>query len=180
MRLGILGGTFDPVHAGHIAMARSAAAAARLDRVLLVPCARPPHKERPDLTDGYHRFGMLALVVAEEPALSASPIELQRGGISYTVDTLRELRQRHSGADLCLIIGSDSFAELADWKAYEEILGSAAILVVPRPVKEAAPRRPAPGLPLLGSAAEGIRSGLGNRLPYAALVATDPVDISST
>jgi nicotinate-nucleotide adenylyltransferase len=183
MRTGILGGTFDPVHSGHLVMARAAAAAARLDRVLLIPCARPPHKERDDLTDAYHRFGMLSLLVPLEPALAVSTVELRRGGVSYTVETLRAMAGGASAGGLFLIVGSDSFAEMASWKAYEEILSLAAILVIPRPGTKMDRLRERLSPPLASAlrapAARSFES-IPDGLPFAVIVETDSVDVSST
>ncbi len=183
MRLGVLGGTFDPVHNGHLAMARAAIRCALLDRVLMVPCARPPHKDRPDLTDGYSRFAMLVLALMDESSIDASTIELQRGGISYTADTLRLLTTERPRMDLFLILGSDSFVELETWRSCPEILSLAALLVAPRRgIEGAALRDRAPGLlrgELLppGSLVPGAPQP---GLPAAALVRMDPVEVSST
>ena len=183
MRLGILGGTFDPVHEGHLAMVRAAAAAARLDRVLLIPCARPPHKERPDLTDGYHRLAMLALLVPLDPIVSVSSIELRRGGISYTIDTLRDLHADHPRADLLLIVGSDSFAEMATWRDHDEILARVAIAVIRRPgagaesLQGRLPSSLEKALRPAGAVWPGSFEGM---LPFASVAECTPVEISST
>ncbi len=183
MRLGILGGTFDPVHNGHIAMARAALAGAGLDRVLLIPCARPPHKDRPALTDGYRRFAMLALALGDERSIHASPIELQRGGVSFTIDTLRHLAAEAPKKDLFLILGSDSFVEMETWRSFREILSLAAILVAPRAgaddawIREKAPRDLQGRLLPPGGLARGAP---GDGPPAAALLGMQPVDVSST
>lgn len=181
MRLGLLGGTFDPVHLGHLMMARAAADAARLDRVLLVPCALPPHKERPDLSDGHHRFAMAALLIEESPLIGVSPIELTRGGVSYTVETLREMQAARPGAEIHLIMGSDSFAELTSWRSWEEILTRAAILVVQRMGLDAealARQLPSPIASILRTTDAGSPSS--NHLPRAEVVPGERVDVSST
>ncbi|HXI04361.1 MAG TPA: nicotinate (nicotinamide) nucleotide adenylyltransferase, partial [Candidatus Saccharimonadales bacterium] len=133
MKLGILGGTFDPVHNGHLALAEAAARRAALDRVLLVPCARPPHKDRTGLTDGYQRYAMLALAADGSPGLAVSPLELLRGGISFTAETLGEISAERPGADLFLLVGSDSFVEMETWRDLDRILALAAVLVLHRP-----------------------------------------------
>jgi len=188
VRLGLLGGTFDPVHAGHLSMARAAAAAARLDRVLLVPCSRPPHKERADLTDPYLRFGMVCLATTEGPELEASPIELNRGGVSYTVETLRELGERRPFDSCYLIMGSDSFAEIESWRCHAEILERSAVVVIPRPGMdlETMRRRLSPSIvsilrrpAALDAEAGGVDPGAGEP-PFAIAVDTAPVDASST
>jgi nicotinate-nucleotide adenylyltransferase len=183
MRLGILGGTFDPVHVGHLAMARAALAGARLERILMIPCNQPPHKDRPAITDPYLRLGMLALLVPEEPLLTVSTVELRRGGVSFTVDTLRELGELHPGSDLFLVVGSDSFAEMTIWRANEEILSRAAVIVLLRPgIDEAALRSGlVPDLSsILRPAGAPWPERLEGNLPLAGIVDMEPVDVSST
>lgn len=183
MRLGILGGTFDPVHTGHLAMARAALRGVRLDRIVMIPCARPPHKDRPAITDPYLRFGMLSLLVPEEPRLTVSAMELLRGGLSFTVDTLCDLGDAHPGSDLFLVVGSDSLAEMTTWRAHEEILSRAAVAVLLRPgFDEAALRsRLAPGLAsILRPAGAPWPERLEGNLPYAGIVEMEPIDVSST
>lgn len=183
MRTGILGGTFDPVHSGHIAMARASVEAARLDRVILVPCARPPHKERTDLTHGFHRFAMAALAASGDTALAVSSEELRRGGVSYTVETLRAMEREMPEDEMHLIVGSDSFLEMGLWKDHEEILSRAAIVIIPRPGSEVGRSR-RDLAPVLSSAlAEpGTPWPFSPRgaLPFASVVRSEPVEISST
>ncbi len=140
-RIGILGGTFDPVHLGHLASAREVAAACSLDKVLLVLSARPPHKsEGDDAAAGDMRWQMLRLAVDEDlrrhrggAVLEASDIELRRGGTSYTVDTLRELRALHPAEQLFLILGIDAYEEIDTWSRPGEILELASVIVTSRP-----------------------------------------------
>src|SRR5262245_58651421 len=110
MKLGILGGSFNPVHFGHLAMAEAARRAHGLDRVLLVPAAQPPHK-REDLAPAEDRLAMVRLAVEGREGLEASGLELERPGPSFTVDTLAELRRRLPAAELYFIIGADSIPE---------------------------------------------------------------------
>lgn len=183
MKLGILGGTFDPVHAGHLAMACSAMQAAGLDRVEMVPCATPPHKDRTDLTNAFHRFAMASLLIPAVPGLAVSPVELDRGGVSYTVETLLETCRRTPRPELHLIVGGDSYAELPTWRSYEEILGLAAIIVIPREEEpEAAYRRriPEPMSAILLPPGAAWPARLEGRLPLAGIVAAAPVKVSST
>ena len=95
--LGILGGTFDPIHLGHLAIAEEARETLGLERVLLVPAAHPPHKPDRPITDAGHRLAMAELAVVGNPAFTVSPMEIERGGLSYTVDTLAELRPDGDG-----------------------------------------------------------------------------------
>lgn len=118
-RIGLFGGSFDPVHSGHLHAARAALEACALDRVVFVPAAEPPHKPGRRLADGEHRLAMLALATAGEPRFSVSPIELERGGRSYTIDTVRVLPAAIGEAQDCeiyLILGSDNLTGLASWR----------------------------------------------------------------
>src|SRR5437870_4749134 len=107
MRLGIFGGTFDPVHLGHLILAEEAREQGRLEQVLFVPAARPPHKQEQPLTPFAQRVEMLSLALAGNPAFRIEQLERDRPGPSYTVDTLEELRRRQPDAELWLIVGSD-------------------------------------------------------------------------
>lgn len=134
-RLGVFGGTFDPVHAGHLHAARAALSGRELDHVLFVPAARSPHKLGAPRAGADERLHMLRLALAGEPAFSASDLELARGAPSYTVDTLRELARLRAGVpggELYLVLGSDNLPGLADWRDAEEVLALARPVVVPR------------------------------------------------
>jgi len=137
-RLGILGGSFDPVHIGHVHVAETARAAANLDHVVWIPAARPPHKPERVLADAGHRLAMLELALAgcERPdAHSLWGVELERVGPSYTVDTLDALARERGPAgagELFLLLGSDSVPGLATWREVERILSAARPLVVAR------------------------------------------------
>lgn len=133
MRIGIFGGTFDPVHTGHLVMAEQCREAAALDRVLFVPAARPPHKDETDITSFAHRSEMLALAIAGHSAFVIDPLETERIGPSYTVDTLSILRDRDVHAELFLIIGSDTLHDFPNWYKPEKIAELAKLLVVCRP-----------------------------------------------
>jgi nicotinate-nucleotide adenylyltransferase len=132
-RIGIYGGTFDPIHRTHLDIARSALDYAQLDRILFVVAANPPHKRGEVFADAEDRFALVAAAVADEPRMEASRIELDRGGISFTADTLRTIHEAHAGADLYLIIGFDSLVDFPGWWRPDEILQRARLLVVPRP-----------------------------------------------
>ena len=126
-RLGILGGTFDPVHCGHLLLARHVLEALHLDRVLFVPAAEPPHKTEA-LTASDHRWRMVRAAVEGHDRLEASDLELRRPGVSYTVDTLRRLRGERPRDELFLIIGADNVPELDGWHDPEGILELAAVV----------------------------------------------------
>ena len=128
--VGILGGTFDPVHIAHLAIAEEAREALGLDRIVFIPAAMPPHKVDRPVSDPQHRMAMLELAIADNPAFEASPIELGRTGPSYTVDTLEALAT--DGADLVLILSAEAYRELRTWHRPDRILELARLAVVPR------------------------------------------------
>ena len=129
--VGILGGTFDPIHHGHLAIAEEARESLGLERVLFMPAASPPHKPGLPVTDPEHRLAMVRLAVAGNPAFEASDLEVRRGGASYTVDTLEGL----GGGGLehpWLILSSEALALLPTWREPRRILELARLAVVPR------------------------------------------------
>lgn len=132
MSLGILGGTFNPIHLAHLRVAEEAREALALERVLFIPSADPPHKTR-GLAPASHRLAMARLATASNPAFEVQDLELRRPGPSYTVDTLRELRAAHPGRRLWFVIGADAFAELETWHRPDELLALASLAVIPRP-----------------------------------------------
>ena len=132
MRIGVLGGTFDPIHLGHLAAARVAIECAGLDRVLLIPTGVPPHRP-PAVAAAKDRLAMSRLAVAEDARFEVSDIELRRDGASYTVDTLRELRRLHPDDELFLILGWDAAKLMGTWRQPEEVRRLAGVVVVTRP-----------------------------------------------
>ena len=138
MRLGVFGGTFDPVHLGHLILAEQCREQAKLDQVLFVPAARPPHKLDRELTKFEQRVEMLALAISGHPVFRIDEREKNRPGPSFTYVTLEELRQEQPSADLFLIIGADSLHDLPGWVQPRRILELATLLVVPRPGTEMA------------------------------------------
>lgn len=135
MRIGVLGGTFDPLHLGHVAIAEAALAHLQLTAVRLVPCRLPPHKERADLTPGGHRLAMIALGTQEHPRLLASTAELTRPAPSYTIDTLRAMNADEPQHRFYFIMGMDSFRDIGSWKEYKSLLGEHHLAVVGRPAQ---------------------------------------------
>jgi nicotinate-nucleotide adenylyltransferase len=134
MTLGILGGTFDPVHNGHIAAADAAQHALGLDAITLIPSHIPPHRRDPVGATGEQRYAMVALAATERPGWSASRVEVDRQGASYTYDTLVALRKTVSvEAQYFFILGADAFAEIASWSRYPAVLDLAHFVVVSRP-----------------------------------------------
>ncbi len=178
-RIGILGGTFDPIHNGHIDMTVAAQAALGLAKIFVIPANVPPHRPQPGAST-FHRFAMVAMTVHGRERWHASDLELRIGGPSYTTDTLARFRQRGYAPDeLFFIVGADAFADIASWRNYPKILDQAHFVVVSRP------GFPAPGL-------KTVLPALAPRMtmpPLDALSQLDPVillidaptaDVSST
>jgi nicotinate-nucleotide adenylyltransferase len=133
-RIGILGGTFDPIHLGHLAAGRAAARALSLDTVRVVPTHVPPHRPVAPAASEFHRFAMAALAALDEPGWTVWDGELRRDGPSYTFDTLTALQDEGLAASqIFFITGADAFAEVATWSRYPAVLGLAHFVVVTRP-----------------------------------------------
>ena len=138
--IGILGGTFDPIHYGHLRMAQELLQALNLDEVRFIPAATPPHRDQP-ATSASHRAEMLRLAIAGNPQFSLDDRELQRNGPSYTVDTLLSLREElGKSVSLSLLLGSDAFLGLTSWHRWDELLSLAHIVVALRPRAAPIPR----------------------------------------
>ncbi|MEZ5286305.1 MAG: nicotinate-nucleotide adenylyltransferase [Vicinamibacterales bacterium] len=131
-RVGLLGGTFDPIHLGHLAAARAAQDALRLDGVRFIPSSVPPHRPDRPRASGYHRVQMTTLAVAATPGWDVSDVELRRGGASYTFDTLTTLRAEFPASQFFFITGADAFAEIASWRHYPDVLDLAHFVVIAR------------------------------------------------
>lgn len=136
MRLGILGGSFDPVHYGHLLLAESAREQCQLEQVWLLPAAVPPHKQDRQLTPAEHRVAMLELAVAGEPALSVCRYEVDRGGVNYTFQTLEGIKAQHPDSELFFILGADMLHDLPNWREPGRICQVAILVVVARPGAE--------------------------------------------
>ena len=133
MKIGILGGTFDPIHLGHLALAKNAQAQFSLDKVILIPAYDPPHKQDlPFLTPAADRYEMVKLAIRGEPFLEISDCEMNRKKISYTFDTLTELEKQYSGAAFYLILGKDAFESIDSWHQAEDIKKRVRFLVAQR------------------------------------------------
>ena len=131
-KMGLFGGSFDPIHQGHVDMALRLAESLELDSVLLMPTFVPPHKIRESMASAEHRLAMCRLVAREHPKLQVSDLELTRGGASFTVDTLRALREQYPDAKWYLITGADMFVTLRTWYHFEDIAHMATLCTVPR------------------------------------------------
>lgn len=133
MKLGLLGGTFNPIHLAHLRIAEAAREAAGLHEVLFIPAADPPHKPLAGEVPFAQRYEMVRLAIADQPAFGLSDIEARRQGKSYTVETLTALRQERPTDELHFIIGSDSFLEIGLWHRFSELFELASLVVVARP-----------------------------------------------
>ncbi len=132
-RIGIFGGSFNPVHLGHLVAAQDALEHMGLTRVVFLPAAQPPHKPARPLAPAAERLDLLRLAIADDPRFEVSDDEIARGGISYTVDTLRRFRARHPEAKLYFLVGGDSLLELHSWRDIHAVLELAEIVTVTRP-----------------------------------------------
>lgn len=147
MKLGLFGGSFDPIHAGHVLPVREARRTLGLDKVLYLPTAHPPHKPRRVMAPPHARYAMVEMALLGEEGLFASPYELTLDRPAYTVETLEHFRAREPEADLHLIIGADSFADLHHWVRWQEIAGLARLVVLARPGWELEEKLEASALP---------------------------------
>jgi nicotinate-nucleotide adenylyltransferase len=145
-RIGILGGTFDPIHLGHLDAAEAARTALELDEIRLLPSHDPPHRSARPLASAFHRFALVAVAIQDRTAYRVSDIELQRSGHSYTADTLRAMRREGwTPLQIFFILGADAFAEIATWREFPSVLDGAHFVVIARPgttLAEAAARTP--------------------------------------
>lgn len=178
-RLGILGGTFDPIHAGHVDAARAAESTLGLTEVLIVTSHTPPHRPQP-LASPYHRFAMVALVVAERSRWRASDLELGAAAPSYTSCTLdRLLAVGYFPTELFFIVGADAFAEIESWRDYPSIFDRAHFAVVSRPglrVADLARRLPALAPRMIPVSNVAVASGATSIF----LIDVPTADVSST
>ena len=133
MKLGIFGGTFNPIHMGHLLIADAAAEALELDRVIFIPAATPPHKRPPVLAEARHRLRMVKLAIHGNPRFGCSDMEMRRGGPSYSVETLRQLLHAMPRAKFYFLIGTDSLNELHTWREASELARLCEFICVARP-----------------------------------------------
>ena len=145
-RIGVLGGTFDPIHFGHLDAAEAARTALRLDAVRVLPSHDPPHRSLRPMASAFHRFALVALAIQDYPAYRLSDIELTRSGYSYTADSLRAMHADGWGPlQIFFILGADAFAEIASWREFPGVLDAAHFVVIARPgtpLEEAVARSP--------------------------------------
>jgi len=179
--IGLLGGTFNPVHAGHLSIAREALRLFHLEAVWFIPCAVPPHKPACPLAPNADRLVMLRLAIAGEPRFAALSIEFDRPGKSYTIDTVRALQALHPGNTFVFIIGADTLPELHTWHKPLELLSLVRIVTLARPgfVPGASALRLPPPWPekLLADLRAGSPLDISSRDIRAKIVAGQPVSL---
>jgi len=173
-KLGLFGGSFDPVHLGHLLVAQAACEEFGLDRLCFIPAAQSPFKPGTNPAPAGSRLQMLRLALAGQPRYEVDTQEIARGGVSYTIDTVRDYRRRFPGAQLFWLIGADHVAKLPQWRDAEELAARVEFLVIPRPGEPAVPF-PAPrrgemlkGFPL-GVSSSQIRARVKAGLPIELL-----------
>lgn len=176
--LGIFGGTFDPIHHGHLRTAFELLQVLRLAEVRFVPAGQPPHRDAPRC-DARRRLEMVQAAVADQPGFAVDDRELRRDGPSFTVTTLRELRAEAPDRSLCLIIGMDAFLGLPEWYEWREILGLAHLVVAHRP-GWSAPREGLLAELLAARGAADARELHGTPAGRIRVHAVTPLEISST
>lgn len=132
-RIGLFGGSFDPVHVGHLIVAQDAAEKFGLSSVIFIPAAIPPHKQHLQQISAEHRLNMLQLAVDSDIRFSVSDVEIRRGGISYTFDTIFDLKSKYSDSELLLIVGSDTLVDLHNWYNIDELLELCDVATFMRP-----------------------------------------------
>lgn len=166
MKIGLFGGTFDPVHLGHLQLAQSARIQFSLDKVIFVPASQPPHKQEiPFLTPAWDRYEMVRLAIEGNRSLELSDCELQRKGISYTFDTLCEFEKKYPAAEFFLILGKDAFEGLDTWHRAAELKKKFRFLVAKRETSDVSASEGARvewlQMPLCPISASGIRAAVG-------------------
>lgn len=175
MRIGLYGGSFDPVHLGHVLVAQAAREEAALDRVVFIPAAQSPFKPEQKVSPGHLRAQMLRLALAGLPWCAVDILELERGGVSYTIDTVRHYAGLFPGAELHYIIGADHVPFLPKWRSAADLARLLEFLVIPRPGQPEAPfpegfhGKTLQGFPIAISASQ-IRDRVQHGLPVDLLV----------
>ena len=177
-RIGILGGTFDPIHCGHIDRARAAEQALSLEDVFVITANVPPHRPQP-LASSFHRFAMVSLAVTGRSGWHASDLELRAAGPSYTWTTLHAFRDRgFTAAELFFVIGADAFGEIEAWRHFPDILDLAQFVVVSRPGFPVTDLRQR--LPSLSGRMAAPQDAAASRQPAIILIDARTADVSST
>ena len=133
MKVGLFGGTFNPIHVGHLILAEEAKETLGLEKVIFIPSHTPPLKQNEEITDPHHRYEMVKLAIKEDPSFLVSDIEIRRGGASYTIDTIRVLRKEMPNTEFVFLVGSDCLKDLYAWKEIEELFRICHFVIAKRP-----------------------------------------------
>lgn len=133
MRLGIFGGSFNPIHTGHLVVAEQLGDRLQLDQVIFIPNSQPPHKTGADLAAAEHRYRMVELAIADSPRFEISDVEIRRSGHSYSIDTVQHFRDRYPGVELYFLIGADTLPELPTWRSVAALIELCQFAVAARP-----------------------------------------------
>ncbi|MEW6089094.1 MAG: nicotinate-nucleotide adenylyltransferase [bacterium] len=178
--IGVFGGTFNPVHNGHLLIAEEARKRLKLDKVVFIPSSYPPHKKVSGLVSGCHRLNMVRLAIKDNPFFDSSDIEVKRGGKSYSIETIKQLKKSFKeGAEFYFIMGADSILEFMEWKEWKELLELCNFVVTPRPGYELVGAGSKPALTLLKNKIRKIlhNNALADKIIF---LETGEFDISST
>ena len=159
-RIGVYGGTFDPLHNGHLRVAAAILENFALDQLLFVPAFVPPHKRGQTISAPHHRYAMLALATAHEARMLISTLELEAPARPYTIETLGQLQTQHPSAQLFFVMGMDSFRDVALWRAHERLLTEFSVIVATRPGYHANEESAAHLAPALQTRVVDLRGGL--------------------
>lgn len=177
--IGVYGGTFNPIHHGHLALAHSALHSLHCAQIRFIPAAVPPHKRTPQVS-AHHRAEMVKRAIAHQPAFVLDTCELARPGPSYTIDTLRTLKRQFPAAALCLIIGQDSYQHIRAWHAWQQLTDEAHLLIVSRAGLSSPlallPVHQAHEIPLADAASQFATHAHG----LVTVISTPPPQVSST
>lgn len=172
MRIGLFGGTFDPPHHGHLLAASDAFEALTLDRLVWIPAAQQPLKQGTGSAAAADRLAMVCLAVGDDPRFTVDSIEIERAGLSYTIDTVEAFTKRHPGDELVLLLGADVLATFAKWREPRRIASLARVAIMHRAVNGGAVEKAA----VVGA----VRAVTGDDLPAPVVLDTRRVDLSST
>jgi nicotinate-nucleotide adenylyltransferase len=171
MRLGIFGGSFDPIHLGHLLVAQAAREELALTRLFLVPAAESPFKPGRQLTPPPERLRLLRLALAGQPWCEVDDQEIRRGGVSYTIDTLRDYARRFPGSQIFYLIGADHVSKLPQWREAHELARLTEFVVIPRPGEATVPFPP----PFRGRALAGFPFAVSSSQIRARVTAGQPI-----
>jgi nicotinate-nucleotide adenylyltransferase len=171
-KIGLFGGSFDPVHLGHLLMAQAAREELGLERLFFIPAAQSPFKPENKPISGADRLRLLRLALAGKAWCEVDEQELHRGGVSYTIDTVRDYAERFPGAQIFYLIGADNVAKLAAWREAEELARLAEFVVVPRPGKAETPFPK----PFRGRALRGFPLGISSSEIRARIKSGQPIE----